>query len=70
MNNLLFISIYSIHIVNLDFCIIPRPTRHLCICTFNKHLDRVSDSREFNGSVNISESCGFRSQFEPLHLIF
>ena len=26
-------------------------------------------SRGFNGSVNISESCGVRSQFEPLYII-
>ena len=27
-------------------------------------------SRGFNGSVNISESCDFRSQFDPLYIIF
>ena len=26
------------------------------------------DSRGFNGSVNISESCDFRSQFDPLYI--
>ena len=33
--------------------------------------DRLYSPRAgFNGSVNISESCGFRSQFEPLYIIF
>ena len=27
------------------------------------------ESREFNGSVNIPESCDFRSQFDPLNII-
>ena len=26
-------------------------------------------SRGFNGSVNIPENCGFRSQFDPLNII-
>ena len=31
---------------------------------------RGTHARGFNGSVNISESFGFRSQFEPLYIIF
>ena len=31
---------------------------------------KVTDTtRRFNGSVNISESCHFRSQFDPLYII-
>ena len=30
----------------------------------------LSIARGFNGSVNISESCDFRSQFDPLYIIF
>ena len=29
----------------------------------------ISISRGFNGSVNIPESCDFRSQFDPLSII-
>ena len=28
------------------------------------------EARGFNGSVNISESCDFLSQFDPLDIIF
>ena len=30
----------------------------------------ISGKRGFNGSVNTSESFGFRSQFEPLYILF
>ena len=30
---------------------------------------KISSARGFNGSVNISESCDFRSQFDPLYII-
>jgi len=31
--------------------------------------NNVLRSREFNSSVNIPQSCDFRSQFDPLNII-
>ena len=30
----------------------------------------IKEERGFNGSVNISESCDFWSQYDPLYIIF
>ena len=42
------------------------------ICKIEKDFisDKHLKARGFNGSVNISESCDFRSQFDPLSIIF
>ena len=34
------------------------------------HQDMPPPIRGFNGSVNISERCDFRSQFDPFYIIF
>jgi len=36
---------------------------------YNISIDLLLCPRGFKGSVNISESCDFRSQFDPLYLI-
>ena len=35
-----------------------------------KNLEWITEiSRGFNGSVNISENCDFRSQYDPIYII-
>ena len=36
---------------------------------FCSDMGSYGSSRRFNGSVNISDSCDFRSQFDPLYII-
>jgi len=36
---------------------------------FRKKISLAVVTRGFNGSVNIPESCDFRSQFDPLNII-
>ena len=40
------------------------------ISSLNLLCEMVLISRGFNGSVKISESCNFQSQFDPLYIIF
>ena len=50
------------------------PYRRECMwCGVGGNKRRISPhnkTRGFNGSVNISESCDFQSQFNPLYIIF
>ena len=36
----------------------------------SRSVNYLPSTRGFNGSVNIPESCDFRSQFDPLNIIF
>ena len=33
-------------------------------------MQTICGTRGFNGSVNVSGNCDFRSQFDPLYIIF
>ena len=52
----LFSDLYSLH-------------RNSTLRYFIIHLHQEGVSRGFNGSVNISENCDFRSQFNPFDII-
>ena len=46
-----------------------RPQRGWLLCPSRESKKICPPPRGFNGSVNIPESCDFRSQFDPLNII-